>query len=91
MAVVAFIAATLWISTTGCILYFVGSGRYAKWEEKVRGATSDTTPTTTIEMGDVQHQHPIRSSSTRTTNDDGGDYCFRYRYIYSYRSWPYDK
>jgi hypothetical protein len=56
-AVVAFVTATLWFSTTGCILYFVGSGRYAKWEEKVERGASDTTPTA-IEMGAVQHQHP---------------------------------
>ena len=59
-AVVAFVTATLWFTTSGLILYFVGSGRYAIWEEKekLRGA-SDTTPTTTtatptaIEMGAV--------------------------------------
>jgi hypothetical protein len=41
-AVVAFITAALWFSTSGCILYFVGSGRYEKCEEKVvlRGAVS---------------------------------------------------
>jgi hypothetical protein len=70
-AVVAFVTATLWFSTAGCILYFVGSGRYAKWEEKLREA-SDTTPTTTatptaIEMGAVQHQHDDHQQEQQTT------------------------
>jgi len=63
-AIVAFVAATLWFVTSGCILYFVKSGRHSKWEEKVQAAdtgittTVATTPTTTaIEMGTVQHHH----------------------------------
>jgi len=61
-AAVAFVTALLWFATSGCILYFVKSGRHTKWEEKLQ-ATADadavTTPTTTtaIEMGTVQH-HP---------------------------------
>jgi len=75
-AVVAFVTAALWFSTSGCILFFVGSGRYAIWEEeaKLRGA-SDTTPTTTtttttptaIEMGAVQHQHHDHQQEEQTT------------------------
>jgi len=60
-ATVAFITALLWFATTGCILYFVKSGRHTKWEEKLRAAdttTAATTATTTaIEMGTVQHHH----------------------------------
>jgi len=59
-AAVAFLTALLWFATSGCILYFVKSGRHTKWEEKLQ-ATADavTTPTTTtaIEMGNVQHHH----------------------------------
>jgi hypothetical protein len=70
-AVVAFFTAVLWFSTTGCILYFVRSGRYAEWEEKVRGA-SDTTSTTAttpnaIEMGAVQHQQDGHQQEQQTT------------------------
>jgi len=66
-AVVAFVTATLWFSTSGCILYFVGSGRYAIWEEeaKLQGA-NDTTPTA-IEMGAVQHQHDGHQQEQQTT------------------------
>jgi len=62
-AVVAFITAVLWFATTGCILYFVKSGRHTRWEEKLQADTTTTTtvattPTTTaIEMGTVQHHH----------------------------------
>jgi len=67
-AVVAFITATLWFSTSGLILYFVGSGRYAIWEEeaKLQGA-SDTTSTTAIEMGAVQHQYDGHQQEQQTT------------------------
>ena len=67
-AVVAFITATLWFSTSGLIFYFVRSGRYAIWEEeaKLQGA-SDTTPTTAIEMGAVQHQHDGHQQEQQTT------------------------
>ena len=76
--VAAFITATLWFTTSGLILYFIGSGRYAilEEEEKLRGA-SDTTPTTTtttttatptaIEMGAVQHQHDGHQQEQQTT------------------------
>jgi hypothetical protein len=66
-AVVAFVTATLWFSTSGLILYFVGSGRYAIWEEeaKLQGA-SDTTPTTAIEMGAVQHPHDGHQAEQQT-------------------------
>jgi len=66
-AVVAFVTATLWFSTSGLILYFVGSGRYAIWEEeaKLQGA-SDTTPTA-IEMGAVQHQYDGHQQEQQTT------------------------
>mmetsp|Transcript_42479 Transcript_42479/g.43257 ORF Transcript_42479/g.43257 Transcript_42479/m.43257 type:complete len:246 (-) Transcript_42479:164-901(-) len=62
-ATVAFVTAALWFITTGCILYFVKSGRYTRWEEKLQADTTTTTtvattPTTTaIEMGTVQHHH----------------------------------
>ena len=66
-AVVAFITATLWFSTSGLIFYFVRSGRYAIWEEeaKLQGA-SDTTPTA-IEMGAVQHQYDGHQQEQQTT------------------------
>jgi hypothetical protein len=72
-AVVAFFTAALWFSTAGCILCFLGSGRYAEWEEKARGA-SDTTPTTTttptaIEMGAVQHQHDGHQQEQQTATE----------------------
>jgi len=54
-AVVAFVTALLWFATSGCILYFVKSGRHTKWEEKLQ-ATADA-ETTAIEMGTVQHPH----------------------------------
>jgi len=54
-AVVAFGTALLWFATSGCILYFVKSGRHTKWEEKLQ-ATADA-ETTAIEMGTVQHPH----------------------------------
>jgi len=56
-AAVAFVTALLWFATTGCILYFVKSGRYTKWEEKLQAAADSTTVanTTAIEMGTVQH------------------------------------
>ena len=73
--VAAFITATLWFTTSGLILYFIGSGRYAILEEKekLRGA-SDTTPTTTtttatptaIEMGAVHHQHDGHQQEQQT-------------------------
>jgi len=55
-AVVAFVTALLWFVTSGCILYFVKSGRHAKWEEKLQAA-ADTDTTAAIEMGTVQHPH----------------------------------
>jgi len=54
-AAVAFVTALLWFATSGCILYFVKSGRHTKWEEKLQ-ATADA-ETTAIEMGTVQHPH----------------------------------
>lgn len=72
-AVVAFVTAALWFSTTGCILYFVGSGRYATWEEEEKLRASDTIPTTTtttptaIEMGAVQHQHDGHQQEQQAT------------------------
>ena len=60
-AVVAFVSALLWFTTSGCILYFVKSGRHTKWEHKLQAAAAadaDTTDTTTaIEMGTVQQYH----------------------------------
>jgi len=53
-AVVAFVTALLWFVTSECILYFVKSGRHAKWEEKLQAA-ADTDTTAAIEMGTVQH------------------------------------
>jgi len=55
-AVIEFVKALLWFVTSGCILYFVKSGRHAKWEEKLQAA-ADTDTTTAIEMGTVQHPH----------------------------------
>jgi len=74
-AVVAFMTAILWFATTGCILYFVKSGRHTKWEEKLQMADADTTTTTTtptptptaIEMGTVQHHHEEQQSTTMGT------------------------
>jgi len=46
--VVAFGTALLWFATSGCIFYFVKSGRHTKWEEKLlQAAAADTTTTTT--------------------------------------------
>ena len=61
-AVVAFVSALLWFTTSGCILYFVKSGRHTKWEHKLQAAAADadidTDTTTAIEMGTVvQHYH----------------------------------
>jgi len=64
-ATVAFVTAALWFITTGCILYFVKSGRYTRWEEKLQASGTTTTTaavaatltTTAIEMGTVQHHH----------------------------------
>jgi len=53
-AVIEFVKALLWFVTSGCILYFVKSGRHAKWEEKLQAA-DDTDTTAAIEMGTVQH------------------------------------
>jgi len=53
-AVIEFVKALLWFVTSGCILYFVKSGRHAKWEEKLQAA-ADTDTTAAIEMGTVQH------------------------------------
>jgi len=77
-AAVAFVTALLWFATSGCILYFVKSGRHTKWEEKLQ-ATADA-ETTAIEMGTVQHPHhnnhhqqeqeqqsPIAVATTSTT------------------------
>jgi len=49
--VVAFITINLWYATTGCIIYFVKSGRHTKWEEKLQvgDTTSTTTTTATIQ------------------------------------------
>mmetsp|Transcript_515 Transcript_515/g.573 ORF Transcript_515/g.573 Transcript_515/m.573 type:complete len:231 (+) Transcript_515:89-781(+) len=74
-AVVAFITAVLWFATTGCILYFVKSGRHTRWEEKLQADTTTTTtvattlPTTAIEMRTLQHHqdnshHPQVQQST---------------------------
>jgi len=69
-ATIAFLAAILWFATTGCILYFVKSGRHTTWEEKLRMATDTTTTTTTttaIEMGTVQHHHQEQQLTTMGT------------------------
>ena len=45
--VVAFGTALLWFATSGCIFYFVKSGRHTKWEEKLLQATAVDTATAT--------------------------------------------
>jgi len=76
-AAVAFVSGVLWFAVTGCILYFVKSGRQAKWDEKLcnnnnnnngEGATAITATATAIaitalEMGTVQHQQEETASS----------------------------
>jgi len=60
-AAVAFVTAALWFSTTGCIFYFVKSGRHAKWEERIQRSVGDSNGTaaaTAIEMGNVQQEAP---------------------------------
>jgi len=62
-AVVAFVTALLWFATSGCIVYFVKSGRHTKWEEKLQAAADADTDTTAIEMGTVQHQQQEQPSA----------------------------
>ena len=40
-ATIAFVCATLWIAAAGFLLYFVTSGRHARWEEKHSGSNDD--------------------------------------------------
>jgi len=57
-AIVAFVSGTLWAIVTGCIIYFIASGRHAKWEGKYSdtGAetnTSNDTNNAAVELGRV--------------------------------------
>jgi len=47
---VAFVTAIMWYATTGCIIYFVKSGRHTKWEEKVQAGDTTTTTATIKSM-----------------------------------------
>jgi len=77
IGLVAFVTAILWFVTTGCILYFVRSGRHTRWEEKLQASVTTTTttvattlPTTAIEMRTLQHRqddshhHPQEQQSS---------------------------
>jgi len=77
VGLIVFITAMLWFVTTGCILYFVKSGRHTRWEEKLKASVTTTAtttvattlPTTAIEMRTLQHHqdnshHPQVQQST---------------------------
>jgi len=40
-ATIAFVCAALWAGACGCLVYFVRSGRHAKWEEKHAGGSTN--------------------------------------------------
>jgi len=77
VGLIVFVTAMLWFGTTGCILYFVKSGRHTRWEEKLKASVTTTAtttvattlPTTAIEMRTLQHHqdnshHPQVQQST---------------------------
>ena len=82
-AMMAFVTGILWFAATGCILYFVTSGRHAKCEEddtnnnnNGEGATATATATA-IEIGSVQLQQQTASTSiaSASTSTSGGGGC----------------
>jgi len=50
---IAFVCAFLWAAASGCMMYFVFSGRHAKWEGKHSGSASTTAPSA-IELEAVE-------------------------------------
>jgi len=74
-ATVAFITAALWFSAAACLVYFVKSGRHAKWEERIQcsvgdgDGNGDGNATTTIEMGAVQQETHPTATATSTSPD----------------------
>lgn len=50
-ATVSFVSGVLWFAVTGCILYFVKSGRHAKWEEKLCNNDNDNDNNDSGEQG----------------------------------------
>ena len=76
-ATVAFVSGALWFAVTGCIIYFLKSGRHTKWEEKLcnsknsGGGDVDVTTATALEMGTVQHGGQT-TRTMATASDTGG-------------------
>jgi len=50
---IAFVCGFLWAAASGCMIYFVKSGRHAKWEDKHSGSTP-ATATAAIELEAVE-------------------------------------
>ena len=72
-SVVAFVTGIMWFAVSGCIFYFVKSGRHAKWEAKYICENNNSeeegtaaAAATAIEMGDV--------SATTATIPTMGEY-----------------
>lgn len=53
-ASVAFVDAVLWFATAGCMMAFLMTGRYAKWEEQHGGSSSANETSAAVEMGNVE-------------------------------------
>merc|ERR1719512_535695 len=71
-AIVAFVSGTLWAIVTGCIIYFIASGRHAKWEGKYSdtGAETNTcndTNSAAVELGRVPQATASDSQSAVVT------------------------
>jgi len=70
--VVAFGTALLWFATSGCIFYFVKSGRHTKWEEKLLQATAvDTATATTATTTAVATANAVTIPTTTTAIEMG--------------------
>jgi hypothetical protein len=68
-ATVSFILAIMYFVTSGCIFYFIKSGRHAEWEQKLQlqdEAVSSTTATN-IEMGTVEPQEQSSAALATAT------------------------
>jgi len=68
-AIIAFLCAALWAIVAGCMIYFVHSGRHAKWEkarsEPAENATATANPNAIVlEMGSAPEPSATASAPT---------------------------
>jgi len=74
-AIVAFVCGTLWAVSSGCLIYFLKSGRHAKWEEthSNRGAKTNNNNTTNdeacaaVELGRIPEATAAEAQPTVAT------------------------